>query len=145
MPNAIRTYCRATNQRVPESKGEIARCALESVALKYCSTVEQLALLTGRRFDAIRIVGGGCLNRLLCQMTADATKFMVVAGPVEASTFGNAMMQAIATGQLASIPSGKDTVAASIERQLYYPQASGAWDDAFVRFKEIELTNQVCV
>ncbi len=60
--------------------------------------LESLEEVTGRRFDAIRIVGGGSRNRLLNQFTADATGRTVLAGPVEATALGNIAMQMLATG-----------------------------------------------
>ena len=54
--------------------------------------------LTGRDIDVIHIVGGGALNRLLCQATADRSGLPVLAGPVEATALGNVLVQARAHG-----------------------------------------------
>ena len=48
--------------------------------------------------DVVHIVGGGSQNRLLCQLTADATGKRVIAGPVEATALGNVLVQARAAG-----------------------------------------------
>ena len=72
MPAAIRAWCKTTRQPVPETMGEITRCAFESLSLKYRSVLESLEKLTGRRLSSIRVVGGGSLNRFFCQMIADA-------------------------------------------------------------------------
>ncbi|MCX6042870.1 MAG: FGGY-family carbohydrate kinase, partial [Caldilinea sp.] len=53
---------------------------------------------SGRQLHTIRVVGGGSQNRLLNQMTADASGCTVVTGPVEAAALGVLMMQAVATG-----------------------------------------------
>lgn len=139
MPGAIQSCCRETGQSVPEGLGEIASCVLQSLALKYRSTLEQLSLLTGRALETIRIVGGGSLNRLLCQMTADATGCIVVAGPVEASALGNGMLQAMAAGRLSGIENGRAAIAASVVRQVYEPARNSRWEEAFAFFKKIEL------
>ncbi|MGH3184442.1 MAG: FGGY-family carbohydrate kinase, partial [Streptosporangiaceae bacterium] len=54
--------------------------------------------LSGRHADVVHIVGGGARNSLLCQLTADATGLPVIAGPAEATCFGNVLVQARALG-----------------------------------------------
>jgi rhamnulokinase len=138
MPGAIRAYCKATEQSIPETVGEIARCAFESLSLKYRSVLQSLEKLTGRRLDSIRVVGGGSLNHFLCQMIADACDRRVVCGPVEASALGNVMLQAVATGHLQDMSAGRTAIAGSIECVSLVPRPSEAWDDAYSRFKTIE-------
>ncbi len=138
MPRAIQGYCRSTRQPVPETMGEIARCAFESLSLKCRSALESLESLTGRTLKTIRVVGGGSLNTFLCQTIADTCNRPVVAGPVEASALGNVMLQAIATGHLSDIQSGRAAIAASVQCVSYHPRPSGAWDEAYARFKLLE-------
>jgi rhamnulokinase len=115
----------------------VARGCLESLALKSRQVLHDLEALTGRRLEVVRIVGGGSLNRLLCQFTADACERPVVAGPVEATALGIITMQAIATGHLANIQEGRQAVAASVERRSFDPQPSPAWAEAFDRFRNL--------
>jgi rhamnulokinase len=72
MPARIQRYCERTQQPLPESKGTIVRCALESLALKYRWVLDRLEEMLGYRLDPIHIIGGGTQNRLLNQLTADA-------------------------------------------------------------------------
>jgi rhamnulokinase len=139
MPQAITEYCRRTMQPNPETIGDFARGCFESLALKYRSVLESLEAVTARRLDTIRIVGGGCLNSLLCQMTADACNRTVVSGPAEASAFGNAMLQAIATGHLSDIGAGRAAIAASIQCVSYFPQRSDVWDEAYARMEHTQM------
>lgn len=44
------------------------------------------------------MLGGGSQNALLCQLTADSTGLPVLAGPVEATAIGNALVLARAQG-----------------------------------------------
>ena len=74
MPTAIQDWCRNTNQLIPETHGQLVRCALESLALKYRVVLGSLEELTGTRVDVIHIVGGGTRNELLNQFTADACR-----------------------------------------------------------------------
>lgn len=74
------------------------RSVLESLALAYARTVDELAALTGRRPQRLVIVGGGSANALLSQLAADRTGLEVTAGPMEATALGNALIQARAVG-----------------------------------------------
>jgi rhamnulokinase len=134
MPKAIQEYCRRSGQPEPESDGEVVCCCLESLALKHRWVVAALEELTDRRLDTIRIVGGGSQNPLFCQLTADACQRTVVAGPVEATTLGNLLVQAVATGYLPDIAAGRRAVVASEEQKIFEPRNSGDWDAAFMGF-----------
>lgn len=138
MPAAIRRYAVATGQRPPESDAEIARSTFESLSLKYRSVLESLRRLTGRALGTIRVVGGGSLNPLLCQMTADACGCEVVAGPAEASALGNVMLQAVATGHLGDLAAGRAAIARSVDCSRFEPRRPGGWEDAYARFRALE-------
>jgi rhamnulokinase len=134
MPAAISDYCQRTGQTVPATDGEIIRCALESLALRYRMVLGYLEELIGGRIETIHIVGGGVQNRLLCQMTADATSRRVLAGPVEATALGNLMIQAVATGAIGSIAEGREIIRRSFDCLEYRPRQTEMWDEAYERF-----------
>jgi rhamnulokinase len=138
MPVAIQEYCRTTGQAVPDSFGEIARSAFESLSLKYRSVIEQLEFLIQKKIATIRIVGGGSLNTFICQMTADACKRLVVSGPSEASALGNVMLQAVATGHLPHLSAARIALADSVQCCSFEPRPSDAWDEAHMRFKHLQ-------
>jgi rhamnulokinase len=138
MPHAIRQYCQASGQAAPETAGEMARCAFESLSLKYRSVLESLRKLTRRELSTIRVVGGGGLNTVLCQMTADACGCQVVSGPSEASALGNVMLQAVATGHLDGVRSGRAALAESVQCVVFEPHRSDRWDEAYARFRLLE-------
>jgi rhamnulokinase len=137
MPEAIRAYCRAGGQAVPETVGEVARCCFESLSLAYWSTLEALLTLTGGKINTLRVVGGGCLNTFLCQMTADACGCSVVSGPAEASALGNVMLQAVAVGELESVADGRASVGESPQLVMYEPQSGEGWDEARERHRRL--------
>ncbi|MEZ6078367.1 MAG: FGGY-family carbohydrate kinase [Pirellulaceae bacterium] len=60
MPAAIAEYCHHTGQPVPQSAGEIVRCALESLALRYRLTLSYLEQVVGHPFKTIHMVGVEC-------------------------------------------------------------------------------------
>jgi rhamnulokinase len=137
MPGRIQAYCRETNQPVPESRGEILRCALESVALEYRRVAGTLSQLVGAPLETVHIVGGGSQNRLLNQFTADATGRAVIAGPVEATATGNLLLQALALGHISSLQEGRDIVRRSCEMEVYEPRDAGRWDEAYRRYQAL--------
>ncbi|NJC23930.1 rhamnulokinase [Arthrobacter pigmenti] len=98
MPHRIRDAAGAAL----ESPAAVVRCILDSLAQVYARTLAQAAELSGRATDVVHIVGGGSQNRLLCQLTADASGLPVAAGPVEATALGNVLVQARADGALGS-------------------------------------------
>lgn len=137
MPATIRAYCRRTGQPEPEGVGATVRCCLESLALKYRWVVAALEGLTGRRIETVRVVGGGSQNALLCQITADACRRPVVAGPPEGTALGNILVQAIAAGRLPDLAAGRRAVAASVGQTTYAPRDSGDWDAAIIGFEAL--------
>jgi rhamnulokinase len=137
MPEAIRRYCKRTAQAVPEEKGAILRCALESLAMKFRQVLGMCEQLAGGRIETIHIVGGGTQNRQLCQFAADACGRRVVAGPVEATATGNVMMQAVAAGDVSSIAEAREVIRRSFAVEQYEPKNTAAWDEAYQRFLKI--------
>jgi rhamnulokinase len=138
MPSRIYDYCKKTGHYLPESKGAVVRCALESLALSYRATLEQLESILNYRLDPIHIVGGGTQNALLCQFAADATGRAVVAGPVEATAIGNVLMQAIALGHVGSLEEGRELVRRSFDVTVYEPHDSTRWNEAYGRFVNLK-------
>jgi rhamnulokinase len=131
MSMRVRDYCRQTAQPIPETKAAVARCILESLALKYRFVLEQLEDLTGTKMPRLHVVGGGIQNELLCQWTANACGRPVLAGPVEATALGNIAVQMIAAGELRDIQQAREVIACSFGTKRYEPQAQSAWQEAF--------------
>ena len=115
MIDAIKEYCRKTGQKVPETPGEIALCVYDSLAVCYKKAVETVEKVTGYSFDTIHIVGGGCQNEYLNELTAKRTGRKVVAGPVEATAIGNALSQLIYDGAVKDVIEAKELVKSSFD------------------------------
>jgi rhamnulokinase len=137
MPSKIVDFCRQTNQPPPKTDGEIVRCVLESLALLYRATLEQLEDVTGQKLQTLHIVGGGSKNELLNQFTANATGRAVLAGPVECTAAGNVMVQAIALGHLRSLVAARKVVRDSFPIKTYKPQDAATWQKAYERFQKL--------
>lgn len=136
MAASIRTYCSKSNQPIPDSTAQIARCVFDSLALSYRSVKQQLEALRGRKITQIRIVGGGCRNKLLNQLCADACELPVTAGPVEASALGNLSAQMIALGVLEDLNAARSLIYTSFEMNKYHPLAEVP-GSVLARFEEL--------
>ncbi|KEO76076.1 rhamnulokinase [Paenibacillus polymyxa] len=137
MKTRIRQYCRNTRQPLPETPGEITRCILESLALKYRYILELTEQVSGQRFNGLHMVGGGIQNRLLCQWTANSIQKPVWAGPAEASAIGNLAVQWMTQGKFADIWEARRVIANSISVEEYEPAESEAWEDAYGQFRRV--------
>jgi rhamnulokinase len=137
MPAAIVKYCQKTGQPVPATPGAFTRAVFESLALKYRRIKELLAQVTGKPIDKIYIVGGGSKNLILNQFAADAMNCRIMAGPVEATSIGNLVMQLFALGEIRSLAEGRALVRRSVEPKVFEPQNTGVWDEAYTRFQKI--------
>ena len=137
MPARIQQFCKDTNQKVPQSKGEIVRCALDSLALTYKKTLETLEELQGRKINTLNIVGGGTQNKLLSQLTADAIGKTVVTGPIEATASGNILVQAMGTGAVKSLEEAREIIRNSFEMLTYQPNESPKLESAYKLYKDI--------
>ncbi|MFJ2551163.1 rhamnulokinase family protein [Microbacterium sp. NPDC087591] len=108
----------------PASRPAFARSIVESIASAFAQAVQTASDLSGRELDRIHLVGGGSLNRLLCQATADRTGLPVLAGPVEATALGNVLVQARALGAApSSLEELRALVAATHEPERFDPRA----------------------
>lgn len=136
-PALIRSLCAERGEPVPETHGAIVRCVLESLALAYRDVLETLDRLAGRASDVIHVVGGGARNELLCQMTADATGRPVIAGPVESTVLGNALVQLIALGELRDIAEARRLVATIGDLRRCEPRDSSVWEAAYQRYRRV--------
>lgn len=122
MIEAIKDYCKDTNQPVPEKVGEIATVIYQSLADCYGKTVKEIEAITGVTYDAINIIGGGSNAAYLNQLTANASKKTVYAGPGEATAIGNIMAQMIKNGELRDLSEARQAVFDSFEIKTYQPQ-----------------------
>jgi rhamnulokinase len=125
MAETIEKYCVNNGQGKPEGLGEIAIAVYNGLAEEYKNSVENLEIVTGKKINKINIIGGGIKDKFLCQLTANATKKQVTAGPIEAAAFGNSIMQFIATEYIANIQAGRKIIKNSVVQENYYPELEG--------------------
>jgi rhamnulokinase len=136
MLGAINQFCTRTHQPVPQKAGAYVRAVLESLAFKYRFILRNLEQVIGQRIEQIRIIGGGSKNRLLNQLTADATGRRVFAGPAEATALGNVAVQIVATGEAASLQEVRAVVDRSFPTEVFDPLDTDKWDQHAERFEQ---------
>jgi rhamnulokinase len=135
---AIHGYLVEHGQAILEQPGMLVRCIMESLVLRYQQIFTECARLTGTRVHGIHILGGGAHNALLNQWLADAMDVPVLAGPTEATALGNALMQLVALGELASLAQVR-AVARQQPTVIFTPRARehGRWQEHLARFQAL--------
>lgn len=141
MEAALKEILAETGQAVPESRGGLVRCVLESLALDYAKRLDTIGELTGKRPGTLYIVGGGIKNKLLCQLTASACGTAVLAGADQCTALGNALGQALAMGILTNPADIRHVMRRSTEMAAYEPQDQPRWAEKRQRYAELQAGN----
>jgi rhamnulokinase len=115
IPARIQEACRQAGKMAPDEPGAIIRCVFDSLAASYAAVLHSLTTVTGRTIKRIHIVGSGAKNQLLNRLTAEATGCTITAGPFNASTMGNALVQAMALKAVSGLKEAREIVRRSIE------------------------------
>jgi rhamnulokinase len=134
LPAEVAAFCAESGQAVPESRGEIMRVILESLAFSYRQVLEWTEALTGERYGGIHVVGGGTKNRVLQQFTANAIGRPVWAGPTEATAIGNVLGQLTAQARIGGLSEGRELVRRSFPIETFEPAGTEDWAEAYPRF-----------
>ncbi|NLZ45841.1 MAG: rhamnulokinase [Clostridiales bacterium] len=121
IPRQIREYYEKTNQRTPETVGEVVRCIYESLSMKYRYSLNLIKEATNKEYETIHIVGGGAKDGLLCQMTSDACGIKVVSGPIEATVLGNVAIQLMAHGEISDVWEARKIIEKSANTKTFKP------------------------
>lgn len=122
MIEELQDYCVETNQKIPKTAGEIARCVYDNLALCYAKEITKIQQLTKQELQKVVIVGGGTNNHLLNQLTADYAEIVVESGPEEATAIGNILQQMLSVGEFATVEEVREEVRRSFPSQFFYPE-----------------------
>lgn len=139
MSKAIQEYCLQTDQSVPQGKGGLVRCVLESLAIKYCFVMQKLQECSGREIQQLHIVGGGSQNELLNQFIANALNMEVIVGLTEATAVGNIVQQAIANKEVASWIEGHQLILNSFDFKSFKPVDTQVWQEKIKQVQHLFL------
>jgi rhamnulokinase len=88
MPERITRACLRTSGVTLSAEAEILRCILDSMAVAIRHAVRDAVRVTGRPVRTVHVVGGGVVNPLFCQLTADACGLPVVGRPDRSRLLG---------------------------------------------------------
>jgi rhamnulokinase len=128
MPGRIAAACRATGQPVPDTPARLTRTIVDSLALRWRTAVAEIEAIAGIDAVVVHLVGGGSAIPLLRESCASACERPVLAGPVEATVVGNAIVQAVAAGALDDVAHGRRLVARSLPVTCVDPRPTLDWD-----------------
>ena len=141
MSDKIVSYVEAHSGHIdPNHKvGIIADIVYRSLALKYRWAVESIERITGKRIDALYLVGGGGKNELLNIYTAQALARPVTIGAGEGTVIGNLLVQAMGKGDVKDLWEVRSIVMASEGGKTYGfdPTLSAKWDADYARLMEM--------
>jgi len=138
METALYDLLKKLDQPKPQSRGELVRCVLESLALDYAYRMEVMTELTGKSYKILNMVGGGIKNTLLCQLTANACQIPVHAGADQCTSLGNALAVAVGLGDLAGPEEVHEVMRNSFAMTVYEPQEKSIWKDKLEEYKKIQ-------
>jgi rhamnulokinase len=120
----------------PNDTGAILRCITDSLAMKSRSVLESIESAAGLRYPGLHVLGGGSKNAALCQAMANSLGRPVLAGPAEATTIGNLLLQLQAAGEIASIEDGAALVAENRAIRQFDPVEDSQWQAAYENYCE---------
>src|SRR5699024_2816223 len=119
MIEKINITCDETGQSAPETPGQTAKCAFDSIAVSYQHAIEDIEEIYEKESKKINVIGGGSKNKMLNQLIVDTTKKEVLAGPIEATAIGNLTSQLIATGKISGLGEARRIIKQSFEIKTY--------------------------
>lgn len=119
MVQAIKDYCVQHDQYVPEDAGDIYNAVYVNLARVYKTTFDEIESISGKKYTAINIIGGGSKNKYVCQMMADSCGVDVNTAHKEGTALGNAMMQMIAMGDFKNVEEARKASSNSFDKYTY--------------------------
>jgi sugar (pentulose or hexulose) kinase len=139
---SIKTFAVRTNQAPPQTRGDYTRSIYASLALQVRWCIERLGEILGTKMNRIHLIGGGANDNLFCEVVADCTGLPVRAGPAEATTIGNVMVQLLAATEILSLSEIREVVGRSIPTRDYLPNCSSdqQWESLYLNFNSYKET-----
>ena len=137
MPGVIQNYCKERNIPVPENMAEICRCIYESLVMSVRYFFDIMGKFYHERIEFLHLMGGGVNNKMFCQWVSNALGIPVFAGPIEATSYGNLIMQLKADGEIKNIKEGRNLSLDSTQLSYYEPEKTEIWAMEYERYLKI--------
>ena len=140
----IQAFCRETGQTVPRKPGPIYRCLMESLALSYRKSLNDLARATGREFTRLHLLSDSS-NNMLNHFIANALQLPITTAPDNAAAIGNVVVQALAMNRIESLGQARQIVQQSFKTGTVLPHPAGTWAPVYERFRELSEAGATAV
>jgi rhamnulokinase len=142
MLDSIKAFAVQTDQPAPQTRGDYTRSIYASLALQVRWCLDKLGEILGKRIERVHLIGGGANDTLFCEVVADCTHLPVRAGPAEATTIGNVMVQLLAGAEILSLSEIREVVGQSIPTRDYLPKRSEdeEWESLYLHFNSYKET-----
>lgn len=122
MIEEVRAACEESGQEPPATTGQLMRCVYESLTRCYATAIENLSQITGKAYTSINVVGGGCQDSYLNDLTARTCGMPVYAGPIEGTSLGNLVVQMIQGGEFTDLQAARAAIRESFDVKEHLPQ-----------------------
>lgn len=135
MIQELKDYCFETDQKVPESTGELVNAVYCNLALFYANELQKLEQITKKPINTLNIVGGGSNIGFLNQLTSTLGGVDVKAGPGEATAIGNIIVQMIAKNDLANVVEARKVILNSFDIKTFVPE-NGKYPEVLANYQQ---------
>ncbi|MFO1210421.1 MAG: FGGY-family carbohydrate kinase [Amaricoccus sp.] len=125
-PDMVEALAARCGRAVADDPGAAARAVYAGLAAEVAAAITALERLRGRALAELRVCGGGAQDALLCDLIAATTGKPLVVGPIEATAWGNAVVQLLGLGALPSLDAGRRLVERSARLRRVAPEAADA-------------------
>lgn len=118
----ILKYLDETGQESPQNIGQLIMGVYSNLSLIYALQVLKLEEIIKKRIEIIHIVGGGSSVSIINQLTANLSRKEVVAGPKEATAYGNLIIQMISNGDFKNLNTARNWLYKNMDLEKYHPR-----------------------
>lgn len=122
MVETINKHYKAKYKTILKSRSDISRVVFTSMVKSYQELVHSVETITNIKIKVLHVIGGGSKNTYLNRLIADELKIPVIAGPAEATTIGNILMQALGSGLINNLGEGRKLVRNSFDVKEFTPK-----------------------
>lgn len=110
MINAVFKYAERNNLPLKKDLAHVVDSIYHSLSHAYNTSIQALENTLDIEVDAIHIVGGGSQDSYLNELTRKICKKKVFAGPIEATSIGNIVIQLIAKEKIKNINEARELI-----------------------------------